>query len=1534
MYTADAAGKFVASATIPPLPTAFDTYSFQSGDWNGDGLSDLVAFRKNAGTSYFYTSTASSFTQTYAATGMHGGTAELLPADYNGDGNTDLFLKDKAGSGNSYIYLAEGDGTFAAATYTVSGWGDYNAVVGDWNGDGKADLGRVHKTNTSLTNFYYSTGLGLSGAIYSPAWGKDWDVIAGDWNGDGLTDLYRVKTDLDKDVFQYKTTHSGFDVIDQITDGLGAAIDVTYAALTDGAVHTQSTGSSYPTLDIQAPLYVVSSLKEDDGLGGQSETTYKYSGAKVHVEGYGFLGFATVQATEAATGLISKTTYSQAYPFRGLATRAEVLQPDLTPMSVVATTYASIETHAGKKTFFPFVDINANESYELDGSLVTKVTTNSDYDTFGNPTNIFLTTMDGTSPPTETFTTTTASDYHNDTTNWFLGRLICTRVTQTVPGPTTATRTSGFEYNATTGLLTREVIEPTSGDITEVGGVANCVTGSTDLNIAQRTDYAHDRFGNTTTVTVDGDAVPALRTTTTAWGELDDTDTLIADNGRFAVQVTNALDHDEFREYDGRHGKAVRLKGPNGLETEWDHDTFGRQLKETRADNTETNQTRAWCTAATCPSDGKLKLVATATGAPSTAGITDILGRERITAQVGFEGSAIVAETEYNALGQVKRKTLPYFDGNPKYWHQFTAYDLAGRSTMELLPDGVTETETTYNGLSVTVTNGLGQASTRTNNARGELVTATDADNEDAHYRYDSFGNLREVEDTNGNKIIAEFDIRGRKIRMNDPDMSPGTGANDVWKYEYNGLGELTKQTDAKGQVVTTTYDDLGRPKTRTESLGTDVTTWTYDTATKGVGKPATLGVTGADAISKSFAYDANGRPQSTTTTIDGTAYTVEQTYDPSSRLDTITYPQRAHDSGRFKVRYSYNAQSYQRDVRDDATNALYWQADMRDAAGQLEEFTLGNAITTSQRFDPETGLIETIQSSSPLGVFDIQDYSYEFDVIGNLKKRKDIDQGLTETFGYDNLNRLENATFDDGVNPPTTKSYTYDALGNIGTKAGISGTYLYGQNHAQCSNDVGPHAVTTAGGQQFCYDANGNMTDGYNFTRQRARTLTWTSYNKPRSITEGPGAVTLDFYYDEARARFKQVNSTGLTTFYVGSLYEKQVTASQTTHVLYVRAGGSSVAIHREHDDNNAETRYIHRDHIGSITEITDETALLAEELSYDPHGKRREIDWEDALNQVEAVETARCFTGHEYLDDVSLIHMNGRIYDPDLGRFLSPDPFIQEPANAQNLNRYTYVLNNPLSFTDPSGFFFGKLFKSIFKAIKSVFKAIRSVIRAIGKNIRLLGAIAASIAIPNPYLAGFAAEMIASGGDLKAGIIGALTAGAFDALGGVDFVKHFGKEFAGVVKVVSHGVVGGVSSELSGGNFLSGFLSGGFVTAVGGVLKGIPTRTEQLIASAVVGGIAAEMGGGKFANGALTGAFAYAFGSVTERIGDDDGIDYGAFEIAEAQGAFNVGPNSLVDSEQFFQCVNTCIDQNYSIAWETAQSLSPITVPSLAGN
>jgi len=92
----------------------------------------------------------------------------------------------------------------------------------------------------------------------------------------------------------------------------------------------------------------------------------------------------------------------------------------------------------------------------------------------------------------------------------------------------------------------------------------------------------------------------------------------------------------------------------------------------------------------------------------------------------------------------------------------------------------------------------------------------------------------------------------------------------------------------------------------------------------------------------------------------------------------------------------------------------------------------------------------------------------------------------------------------------------------------------------------------------------------------------------------------------------------------------------------------------------------------------ITDESANVVEQMSSDPHGKRRNTDWSDAGSQLFGVETTRAYTGHEMLDDVSLVHMNGRVYDPEIGRFLSADPFIQAPTNSQSFNRYSYVFNN----------------------------------------------------------------------------------------------------------------------------------------------------------------------------------------------------------------------------------------------------------------
>ena len=123
----------------------------------------------------------------------------------------------------------------------------------------------------------------------------------------------------------------------------------------------------------------------------------------------------------------------------------------------------------------------------------------------------------------------------------------------------------------------------------------------------------------------------------------------------------------------------------------------------------------------------------------------------------------------------------------------------------------------------------------------------------------------------------------------------------------------------------------------------------------------------------------------------------------------------------------------------------------------------------------------------------------------------------------------------------------------------------------------------------------------------------------------------------------------------------------------------------------------YLHRDHLGSIEKITDKTGyvLTGSQQAFDPFGERKNTSWtgglttgqEEALLNKQGLTSARGFTDHEHLDRLGLIHMNGRIYDPELGRFLSPDPFVQG-ATSQFWNRYSYAFNNPMRFTDPSGY------------------------------------------------------------------------------------------------------------------------------------------------------------------------------------------------------------------------------------------------------
>jgi RHS repeat-associated protein len=121
------------------------------------------------------------------------------------------------------------------------------------------------------------------------------------------------------------------------------------------------------------------------------------------------------------------------------------------------------------------------------------------------------------------------------------------------------------------------------------------------------------------------------------------------------------------------------------------------------------------------------------------------------------------------------------------------------------------------------------------------------------------------------------------------------------------------------------------------------------------------------------------------------------------------------------------------------------------------------------------------------------------------------------------------------------------------------------------------------------------------------------------------------------------------------------------------------------------SEQRYWHKDHLGSIVASTNANLTVIERMAYDPFGKRRFTNGVyDQAGTIDAQTTNRGFTGHEHLDELDFIHMNARVYDPDIGRFLSPDPTIPYINNPQAFNRFAYAVNNPLNYIDKDGFKF----------------------------------------------------------------------------------------------------------------------------------------------------------------------------------------------------------------------------------------------------
>ena len=173
--------------------------------------------------------------------------------------------------------------------------------------------------------------------------------------------------------------------------------------------------------------------------------------------------------------------------------------------------------------------------------------------------------------------------------------------------------------------------------------------------------------------------------------------------------------------------------------------------------------------------------------------------------------------------------------------------------------------------------------------------------------------------------------------------------------------------------------------------------------------------------------------------------------------------------------------------------------------------------------------------------------------------------------------------------------------------------------------------------------------------------------------------------------------------TFYVGDFEERTLdghASYASVQKTRVSAGVLHVRKLRKAPATGAETafEYLHRDHLGSVDQVTDADGVELLVLSHDPFGSRRKSDWTRRLTDSEhgtltdalKLQTSEGFSGHEHLERTGLVHMGGHVYDPELMRFLSPDPVVTRPTSSQSWNSYGYAMNSPLSYVDPTGLTF----------------------------------------------------------------------------------------------------------------------------------------------------------------------------------------------------------------------------------------------------
>ena len=720
----------------------------------------------------------------------------------------------------------------------------------------------------------------------------------------------------------------------------------------------------------------------------------------------------------------------------------------------------------------------------------------------------------------------------------------------------------------------------------------------------------------------------------------------------------------------------------------------------------------------------------------------------------------------------VMEVSRPFAGSSATAWNIYS-YDTYDRLTAISEPSG-RKTTHGYSGNSITTVED-GISVKRTYDALGNLISVVDPAGTITY-------NLRP--DGQPSSIVAPgnvttsfgYDGFGRRTSLGDP--SSGTTT-----YAYDASGNLLKETNANNKVINYTYDTYNRLKTAT--LPEFTTTYTYN------GYDELTKVSSSVGTSIDYVYDALGRLSSQTeTAVDNKYLRKDYTYN-GGNVSSIKYTSQ---SGVLTTENYNYANGHLVETKLNNQTSIFKLTKENDMGLPTE--VRSGALSRTYGYDSYG--FPTSRKIQKTGVTTfLQNMEYVFDPVKrNLTYRKDINVSQEEKFSYDNLNRL---TSYKGL------MATYDAKGNILTKGDVSGTFAYNTSGK-------PYAISSSS------VANGIISSA-------TQVISYTSFKRPNAITQDGNVASFTYNGNQQRVKM-QVAKGGsrlLTRYYLGDCYEIDETPSGNKEKLYLAGENyydASAVLVKDHT-NSWKLYYIGRDYLGSITDIITEAGTKYASYNFDAWGRQRNSSSHVYIPSGQEVELflGRGYSGHEHLKEFGLVNMNARLYDPALGRFLAPDPFVQMPDLSQNFNRYSYAMNNPLRYVDEDGEFIhiiigaviGGTANLIYKAVSGQLHSFKDGFAAFG-----IGAAAGGLGAATGGLAFAAAGGAAGGigGFLAGAAAGSASTAVMMPVQSAGNSLYFGDQFMSLKDyglgilggALTGGIGNGMVAALKGNNFWTG--------------------------------------------------------------------------------------------------------------------------------